>query len=320
MTLDEAVAPAPPLPADLTIPDLLDAAAWAHGTAPALRTMAGTALSHRELAEATRVLAAQLASTGVGPGVPVAALVDHDPAGVQAIIAIVRAGGCCFPLDPRWPAERCADLLTSLRVTRLVVGADYRPLGSEIAARVPDMGLVLATPGFPRPPAGGVLRPWDTLPRSAVIAPSPSDVAYVGASGRVRHQNLVDLLSWLNRSKETTHKDLALLAAPLALDVSLHDIFGTLAAGGSVLLLPDAQLSEPARLAQALVTREVTLWTTAVETFSGALAALALRPGSAGDRAWLRRVFLAGGPIPHDAFQDLQREFPNADLVLLGGE
>ncbi|NUP53537.1 MAG: AMP-binding protein, partial [Catenulispora sp.] len=235
MTLDEAVATLRPLPAELTIPDLLDAAAWAYGSAPALRTMAGTVLTHRELADRTRVLAAQLASTGVGPGVPVAVLVDHEPAAIQAIIAIVRAGGCCVRLDPRRTVSQNADLVAASRVTRLVVGPGFRRAGSEIAASVPTVRLLLATPGLPSPTNSDSPQAWDTLPRSPVIAPSPSDLAYVGTAGNVRHQNLVDLLSWLNRSKQTTHKDLVLQAAPLALDVALHDIFGTLAAGGSVL-------------------------------------------------------------------------------------
>ncbi|GAA2055403.1 hypothetical protein GCM10009839_75020 [Catenulispora yoronensis] len=333
MTLDEAVALTRPIPADLTIPDLLDAAAWAHGTAPALRTPAGIAMTHRHLAEATRVRAAQLASTGVGPGVPVAVLVDHEPASVQAIIAIVRAGGCCVPLDPHWPVDRCVELLTALQVRHLVIGTRFWQQGTAIRLRMPNVNTVMATPAsrHPRSRQGrsslplerphslhaNHLRSWDTLPRSAVVAPSPSDLAYaVGATEGIRHQNLVDLLNWLNLRNEVTHRDSLLQAAPLSLDLSMHDIFGVLAAGGSILLLPDSDLAEPRQVAEALVTRAVTLWTSTPTAFTAVLAALATQSG--GDRGWLRRVSLSGEAVPLDAVEALRREFPNAELVALG--
>ncbi|GAA1996810.1 AMP-binding protein [Catenulispora subtropica] len=500
-----------PYPAELTIPDLLDAAAWAHGTAPALRTAAGVALSHRELAEATRVQAAQLASVGVGPGVPVAVLVDHEPAGVQAIIAIVRAGGCYVPLDPRWPVARSVELLVSLGVTRLVAGQGLWRLGWEIAASVPGMNTVLSTPGYLRPAAagvetaarpyapsyhctaeevlayiehvaglippsdgpvvevgagsgllarrlteqgrpvvavdeiGGILdhagnaqvvvlagtvqdfpsigyladvldtiadalpvggsivladlidpssgqspgslriprrwwaskyvmarpgvgihvrtrtgrtglgplaerydvvltvgprpksgpglprvpltdqpRAWDALPRSAVAAPSPADPAYAITTSAesptavaIRHRSVVNLVDWFNRRHEVTHRDLILQFAGLTSDLSVYDLFGMLAAGGSVLLLPEVALAHADRVAEVLVRSGVTLWNSGPTAFTALLAALAARP--LGDRSRMRRVFLSREPVPLTSFEEMRRQFPNAELVTLGG-
>src|SRR4051812_18347608 len=107
--------------ADPGLVGLLDAAALRHGRRPAVRTTAGVVFTHAELAEASRYMAAQLAATGVGAQEAVAVLVDHVPEAVAAIHGIVRHGAFYVPLDPRWPAARAANAVTSIGAAHLIV-------------------------------------------------------------------------------------------------------------------------------------------------------------------------------------------------------
>ena len=51
-------------------------------------------------------LAQQLRAAGVGAEVRVGVCVERSPGLLVAILAVLRAGSCYVPLDPRYPAER----------------------------------------------------------------------------------------------------------------------------------------------------------------------------------------------------------------------
>jgi amino acid adenylation domain-containing protein len=181
----------------------------------------------------------------------------------------------------------------------------------------------------PAPRRGSAERPWHwpDLPVGAVPAPPRAgDLAYTittsGSTGEpkavaVRHRSVVNLVDWFNRRNEVAPADVLLQVSAFTFDLSVYDIFGLLAAGGSLLLLPDSALADPARVVDAVVQGGVTLWNSAPAAFSLLLPVLRLRPG--GDRSVLRRVFLSGDWVPLSTHADLAREFPRAVLVALGG-
>ncbi|GAB1811512.1 amino acid adenylation domain-containing protein [Mycobacterium sp. MUNTM1] len=77
---------------------------------PAL-SWAGGALSYRELdLHATR-LAARLAHKGVKPETPVGLKLSRGPQYIIAILAVLKAGGMCVPMEPGMPRERVDSIL-----------------------------------------------------------------------------------------------------------------------------------------------------------------------------------------------------------------
>jgi amino acid adenylation domain-containing protein len=153
---------------DVTVPDLLDAAAAAHPHRPALRTTAGVTVTHAELAGRSRHLASKLAGLGVRRNDPVAVLVDHLPESVTAIIAVVRAGGFYVPIDLRWPVSRAVDVVSAVGAHVLVVSPSLRRRAFEIAASSPSVTHVVHTPeeSADRDKADGldvVAETWDAI-------------------------------------------------------------------------------------------------------------------------------------------------------------
>ena len=72
---------------------------------------AGGALSYRELDALANGLAARLADRAVRPETPVAIRLSRGPQYVVAMLAVLKAGGMCVPMEPGTPPERVASIL-----------------------------------------------------------------------------------------------------------------------------------------------------------------------------------------------------------------
>src|SRR5262249_35955883 len=112
--------------------------------------------------------------------------------------------------------------------------------------------------------------------------------------------------------------DRLLFVTSLNFDLSVYDIFGTLAAGGCVRVASSAELRDPERLLRVLCEEPITFWDSAppqlqqvAPFFSG------VRPGDRTDR--LRLVFLSGDWIPVPLPDAVRSTFPSARVISLGG-
>ncbi|HEY2737498.1 MAG TPA: condensation domain-containing protein, partial [Thermoanaerobaculia bacterium] len=133
---------------------------------------------------------------------------------------------------------------------------------------------------------------------------SPDDIAYVihtsGSTGEpkgivVQHRPAANLVDWINRVFAVGPDDRGLFVTSLAFDLSVYDIFGLLAAGGTVHVATGEELADPARLVELLCTAGITLWDSA----PAALVQLApLFPTAPDSASRLRRVLLSGDWIP----------------------
>jgi amino acid adenylation domain-containing protein len=159
-------------------------------------------------------------------------------------------------------------------------------------------------------------------------AASPDDVAYVihtsGSTGEpkgigVQHRPAVGLIDWVNGTFGVGPGDRLLFTTSLGFDLSVYDIFGTLAAGGTIHVAPEAALRDPVLLAAMLRDEPVTLWDSAPAALQQ-LAPLFPTDGGAG-RRWrpLRLVLLSGDWIPVPLPDQVRTAFPGARVVSLGG-
>ncbi|MFF4806486.1 amino acid adenylation domain-containing protein [Streptomyces sp. NPDC001351] len=327
-------------PRDATLVDLLDRAVDTHLGLPAVRTTEGPVLTHDQLAKESLQLARGLSGAGVRRGSPVAVLMDHLPETVVALHAVVRAGAYYVPLDPRWPVSRIVKVVRSLGVRLLVASSGLREMAVEIGNRVGEIASIMVPPGvsdqatalapelLTRSGEEGVFarQRQPQLPGEPLEPPTPDDLAYViftsGSTGdpkgvAVRHRSVVNLIDWFNRRNGVGPDDVVLQMAAFSFDLSVYDVFGVPAGGGSVLLLPGDELADPYAVCDALLEHGVTLWNSAPAAFT--LALMFAREIEGGDRGRLRRVFLSGDWVPVDTLATLKGEFPHAVLVALGG-
>jgi amino acid adenylation domain-containing protein len=158
----------------------------------------------------------------------------------------------------------------------------------------------------------------DTNPESGV---GPGDLAYVihtsGSTGApkgvfVRHEPAVNLIDWVNGEFGVGPEDRLLFVTSLCFDLSVYDIFGILAAGGTVRVASGPDFHDPERLARLLTRERITFWDSAPAMLQQLVPCF-----QAGNS--LRRVFLSGDWIPLNLPGAVTRSFPNAEVISLGG-
>ena len=225
--------------------------------APAL-TASHEAVTYGELDERANQLAHHLIALGVRPESPdnlVALCLDHSVTAVVCALGIFKAGGAYLPLDPSYPSERLAFMLSDAQPRVLITR-------EEVAGRLP---------------AG----PWQVIAidrddaeigcqstESPVSDVTADDLAYViytsGSTGQpkgveITHASLMNLVSWHQSAFAVTPDDRASLLAGVGFDAAVWETWPYLT-GGASLHLPDecARLS-PELLRDWLVAEEITI-------------------------------------------------------------
>ncbi|MEU8666744.1 amino acid adenylation domain-containing protein [Streptomyces anulatus] len=275
--------------------ELFEARAAEQPDAPALRTPDRT-VSYAELdAEANR-LASALREHGTGPDVPVAVLLDPGSELTTSALAIMKTGSAYLPLDPLHPRERWADVLRQTGC-RVVVAPSTR-------ARELPASVTVIEPGRPDGPA-------EALPCPA----RPGNLAYIiftsGSTGQpkgvlVEHAAAVNFVRGTPGRLAPDPRDRVVQFTSPAFDVSVYEMFVTLAGGGCLVSAPRAVLLDPRALA-ALMRREQ------VSVFLSTPATLSLLDGY--DLPDLRKLSI-GGEAPS---RDLVRRWRADGRVIQNG-
>ncbi|HEX3542491.1 MAG TPA: amino acid adenylation domain-containing protein [Acidimicrobiales bacterium] len=155
----------------------------------------------------------------------------------------------------------------------------------------------------------------------------PDDLAYViftsGSTGTpkgvmVTHRPVVNLIDWVNTTFSVGPADRLLLVTSFCFDLSVYDVFGILAAGGSIRVVTDGDLAEPRQLLRALRHEGITFWDSAPAALHQVMQ-FAEADAAGSPSTSLRLVFLSGDWIPLPLPGQVRRHFPQATVVGLGG-
>jgi amino acid adenylation domain-containing protein len=161
----------------------------------------------------------------------------------------------------------------------------------------------------------------DADPAPPGTAPEPGDLAYViftsGSTGEpkgvmIDHRGAAATVQDINARFQVGPADRVLALSALSFDLSVWDIFGVLAAGGTVIMPSRAGQHDPAHWSALVADHGVTIWNSVPALMQAWTAS-----GSSGSA--LRLVLLSGDWIPVALPDAVRDAHPGAEVVSLGG-
>jgi amino acid adenylation domain-containing protein len=212
-------------------------------------------VSYGGLRARTRRVARHLRALGVGPEVRVGLCARRSIDMVVGMLGILMAGGAYVPLDPECPAERLALMIEDVGARLVVIERSLLERIPQTEARLSCLDE-LGDDGFA-----------DSHDASPCLT-DPDHAAYVmytsGSTGRpkgvvVTHANVVGLLEAAAPAFRFDREDVWTLFHSFAFDVSVWEIWGALAYGGRLVIVPYRLSREPEQFHRLLAVQRVTV-------------------------------------------------------------
>lgn len=270
-------------------------------------------LSYQEVANRANKVGRKLRELGVQPNELAAIVMEKGWEQVVGVLGILASGGAYVPIDPDLPQERREQLLRDAgvrfvltqswnqkRLSRLdqlqVFSVDDEAVWSDVSAE-----------------------PLDTVQNTG-------DLAYViytsGSTGRpkgvmIDHRGAVNTILDVNRRYSISTNDRVLALSALSFDLSVYDIFGMLAAGGSI-VMPDAGTGkDPAHWSRLMSEHQVSVWNSVPALLQ--MLVEHLGPRSDSGQGDLRVAMLSGDWIPVELPDRVKRKWPGIRVISQGG-
>ena len=195
-------------------------------------------LTYRELDERSNEIARSLVAKGAGPDALIGLYMSRSADLVIAALGVLKAGAAYVPLDPDYPSDRLSFMIEDSELGILIRDPDGEPPlpeGSSVEVVTLD-GLNSAT--------SDGSRPQDRC--------NSSQLAYViytsGSTGRpkgvmVEHRNVANFFAGMDERvawPEDGRQPVWLAVTSLSFDISVLELFWTLARGFKVVLYSDA--------------------------------------------------------------------------------
>ncbi|MGJ4952837.1 amino acid adenylation domain-containing protein [Bradyrhizobium sp. HKCCYLS20291] len=264
----------------------------------------GGALSYRDLARRVQRTGAGLRAAGVAIGSRVGAAFERSPEMIIALLGIMQAGAAYVPLDPGYPAGRLAFTIEDSGVCLILATSTdtLNDVTSQVTSCPPVLSLADLAPG-------DNLRPE---------LPSGDRLAYIiytsGSTGTpkgvvVSQSNLAASTAARLAVYDDLQPRFALLSS-FAFDSSVAGIFGTLYAGGTLVLPPPGAERDPIELKAVLRSQRVTQ-----SLMLPALYLALLDAADGGELDTLRTVIVAGEDCPPRLVERHRQALPHATLA-----
>ncbi|BAZ33697.1 amino acid adenylation domain-containing protein (plasmid) [Cylindrospermum sp. NIES-4074] len=238
-------------------------------------------LAYQQLNHRANQLAHYLISLGVKPEATVGICVERSLYLIVAIFAILKAGAAYVPLDPAYPQERLAFMLTDAAVPVLLTQKHLLDKLPSHQAKV----ICLDTD-------------WEAISQEKSCNPitevKPSNLAYIlytsGSTGQpkgvaIEHQNTVNFIHWAQTTFTSQQLAGVLASTSICFDLSVFELFVPLSGGGQVILAENAL-----HLPTLKAAKDVTLINTVPSAIAELIRVNAIPPS-------VRTVNLAGEPL-----------------------
>ncbi|MFB9903358.1 non-ribosomal peptide synthase/polyketide synthase [Allokutzneria oryzae] len=243
-------------------------------------------LTYAELNARANRLARKLIGHGVGPERTVALALPRSADVVVAMLAVLKAGAAYLPIDPDYPADRIAFMMSDGAPACLITTSD-------VAGTLPTTSATVL-----------VLDKTETGDDSDLVGVrlDPANAAYViytsGSTGRPKgavlpHHGVVNHMLWQAEEWGIDSSDVVLARTAFSFDASGTEIWLPLLIGATICMAPGDVTRDPERLVAYAAEHGVT-----VAQFVPSLLAVTAPAIRANSDLALRVVFVAGEVLP----------------------
>ncbi|WP_405059147.1 amino acid adenylation domain-containing protein [Kribbella sp. NBC_01505] len=209
-------------------------------------------LSYRALNARANQLARHLVALGVRPEDRVGVCLPRSAAAVTALLAVLKAGAAYLPLDPGHPQDRLAELVADAGIRSLIttssLGAGAWYEGDAVLLDTDQQRIVGRS--------GADLR----------LPVHPEQAAYLiytsGSTGRPKgvvglHGGMANRITWMARTYPVGRREVCAVRTSLTFGDSMWEIFGPLAAGAVLAVIPETEAADPVQLVDRLALVQV---------------------------------------------------------------
>jgi D-alanine--poly(phosphoribitol) ligase subunit 1 len=255
---------------------------------------AGQILTYRDLDRGSDLLAATLAASLPDDHSPLVVIGHKEPELLLAFLAAAKSGHPYIPIDTSLPQSRintiiersqAAVSLTPARIRELLAGTTRsKPALPPRTIRPEDPWYIIFTSGSTGEPKGVV----------------------------ITCSCLESFVGWMLHEQHLSEKqEVFLNQAPFSFDLSVMDLYLSLATGGTLYSIGKEEIADPSQLFISLAGSNITIW---VSTPSFAKLCLN-EPTFAKDMLpGLRKFLFCGEILPPEVAADLIQRFPAAEV------
>ncbi len=298
--------------------------------APAV-TLGDEVWSFGRLERVSNQLARLLRDLGCEPGDRVALAVAKSPAAIAAMHGVLKADGVYVPIDVASPPQRVARILGQAGPRVLLFDASSLALVEALS----DLGALAGVHIGALDAVGDAVRrvtprfgpdDVDAQPTDAPTAHrAGDDVAHIlftsGSTGfpkgvAITHANVQAFLAWAVPYFGIERGERLSGHPPLHFDLSTFDIYGAMAAGASLHLVPSHANVVPRALEAFIAEERLTQWFSVPSALAFLVRHGAIRRAAFPD---LRRVLWCGEAMPTPTLMALMELLPHARFTNLYG-
>ncbi len=269
-------------------------------------------ITYAQLNTKANQLAHFLIAKGVLPGHNIGLLVARDFDMITGMLAILKAGGAYVPIDPDYPIDR-QEYIYNQSSLKLILADNHYPIKSLLNEGCYIRINVEKTS----------LQP-DSNPGLTVNSKQLAYTIYTsGSTGRpkgvmIKHHSAVNLVLWVNKEYNVGVDDNLLFITSMCFDLSVYDIFGMLAAGGTVVIAEYDQIQDVKQLQRMLIDYDITFWDSVPTTLDYLVRNLEITEPDYRYEG-LKTIFMSGDWIPVDLPDRIKRFLPQTQVISLGG-
>jgi amino acid adenylation domain-containing protein len=286
--------------------------------------------SYGDLELASNSLARALQSAGCVRGDRVALLLPKSPRALVAMLGVLKADCIYVPIDTTSPPARIERILHSCDCRCLLAEESSAGLLKDLGAlRMQSSARVLWMDRGGDLPSGDDSLSWcdiETFSSAPVDSwNGPDDPAHIlftsGSTGIpkgvvITHANVIHFIRWALRYFGMNQTDRISCHPPLHFDLSTFDIYGTMAAGAQLHLVPPEINLLPHRLREFIRSSELTQWFSVPSALLPLARFNVLEPN---DFPALRRLLWCGERFPTPGLIYWMSRLPHVAFVNLYG-